>query len=121
MANIDQWPSWNPDVSSASLQGELKEGSQFRWKAGPGTVTSILQRVDKPQILAWTGKTLGIHAIHVWRLESRNGNTMAYTEESWEGLVVRLLRGPMQNMLQNAIDSGLEHLKAEAERKAQSA
>jgi uncharacterized protein YndB with AHSA1/START domain len=118
MAAIDRWPSWNPDVTRASLDGELAEGTRFRWKAGPGTITSTLRRVERPRLLAWTGKTLGVDAIQVWRLEARGANTFVRTEESWEGLMARILRGPMQKMLQDAIDAGLRHLKAEAERRS---
>ena len=31
---IEAWPSWNPDVTSASLEGELAEGSRFRGRPG---------------------------------------------------------------------------------------
>ncbi|VVB69445.1 Polyketide cyclase / dehydrase and lipid transport [uncultured archaeon] len=118
MAAIDRWPDWNPDVKSASLNGELAAGSEFRWKAGPGTITSKIQQVERPRALAWTGRSLGIDAFHVWRLEPRDGKTVVRTEESWDGLLVRIFRGPMQKMLQRAIDAGLLHLKAEAERRA---
>ncbi len=115
---IDRWPSWNPQVKSASLQGEIAEGSVFRWKAGPGTITSTLRRVEPPQLIAWTGKTMGIDAIHVYRLEPRDGNTFVRTKESYEGLVARLFRGPLQKTLDKALVEGLRHLKAEAERRA---
>ena len=118
MAAIDGWPSWNPDVTWASLDGELAEGTRFRWKAGPGTITSTLRRVERPRLLAWTGRTFGVDAVHVWRLEARGANTLVRTEESWDGLMARILRGPMQKTLQDAIDAGLRHLKAEAERRS---
>ena len=118
MAAIERWPSWNPDVRWASLEGELAEGSVFRWKAGPGTITSTLQRVERPRVLAWTGRTLGVEAVHVWRLEPRNGATLVTTEESWEGPVASLLRGPLRKTVRNALDAGLGHLKAEAERRS---
>ena len=47
LTSIDDWPSWNPDVRSASLEEGLTEGSRFRWKAGPGTITSTLQRIER--------------------------------------------------------------------------
>lgn len=118
MTAIDSWPDWNPDVKSASLEGELAPGSKFSWKAGPGTITSKIQQVERLRTLAWTGRSLGINAVHVWRLEPRDGKTVVRTEESWEGPLVRIFRGPMQKMLQRAIDAGLRHLKAEAERRA---
>jgi hypothetical protein len=69
---IGAWPSWNPAVRSASLNGPLAVGTTFLWKSGPGTIISTLQQVDPPHVLAWTGKTLGIKAIHVYRLEARD-------------------------------------------------
>jgi hypothetical protein len=117
MTSIDHWPEWNADVLSASLQGELAPGSKFIWKAGQMTITSTISQVDRPRILAWTGKTIGIKAIHVWRLVERGEQVLVKTEESWDGLLPRLLRGPMQKMLKRSIDSGLLHLKVEAERR----
>jgi uncharacterized protein YndB with AHSA1/START domain len=112
---IDRWPSWNPQVKSMDLQGAVAEGSQFRWKAGPGTITSTIRRVEAPRLIAWTGKTLGIDAVHEYRLEPRDGKTLVRTEESYEGLVARLLRGSLQKTLDAALEEGLRHLKAEAE------
>jgi uncharacterized protein YndB with AHSA1/START domain len=118
MSAIDRWPEWNPDVKEASLSGELGEGSQFRWKTGPGTITSTLQRVEPPHVLGWTGKTLTIKATHVWHLEGHAGNTMVTTYESWEGLIARLFRGASQKTVERAIQTGLRYLKAEAERRS---
>ena len=118
LTRFEDWPSWNPDVSSVTLHGELAEGAVFRWKAGRATITSTLRRIDRPRLLAWTGKTTGIDAVHVWRLEPSDAGTRVRTEESWEGLLVRLLRGPMRKSLQRAVDDGLGHLKTEAERRA---
>ena len=117
LAAIDSWPSWNPDVKSVSLAGSLAKGTTFRWKAGPGRIVSVIQNVKRERLLAWTGRTLGIRAIHVWRLEPGGGGTFVTTEESWEGLIVRLFRRAMQKSLERAISSGLMHLKAEAERR----
>ena len=118
MAAIDRWPEWNPDIKQAALSGELVEGSQFRWKSGPGTITSTLQRVEPPHVLGWTGKTLTIKATHVWHLEGHGGNTMVATYESWEGLLARLFRGAGQKTVEKAIEAGLRYLKAEAERRS---
>jgi uncharacterized protein YndB with AHSA1/START domain len=118
ISGIDQWPSWNPAVREARLNGALVPGSTFRWKAGPGTITSTVRQVEPPHTLAWTGKTFGINAIHVYRLESQDGTTLVSTAESWEGLPVRLLKGRMQQMLEDAILPALQALKIAAERGA---
>jgi uncharacterized protein YndB with AHSA1/START domain len=114
---IDDWPSWNPDVTSASLEGGLTQGSRFQWKAGRATITSTLQRVERPSLIGWTGKTLGLRAIHVYRLEPHGAATFVSSAESWEGIVARVFRKRMQRTLDRAMEDGLLHLKAEAERK----
>ncbi|MDP9070201.1 MAG: SRPBCC family protein [Actinomycetota bacterium] len=116
MAAVKRWPAWNPDVKAAFLEGDVTEGSTFQWKAGPGTITSTFTEVDRPRILAWRGTTLGIRALHAWRMDARNGNTVVRTEESWEGLFPRVFRRSMHKALQRSIDSGLQALKAEVER-----
>jgi uncharacterized protein YndB with AHSA1/START domain len=120
LTDLEGWPRWNPDVSSVRLDGRVEPGATFTWKAGRATITSTIRKTERPSLIGWTGKTAGIDAIHVWRLEPRDGGTLVRTEESWQGLLVRLLRGPMRKSLQKAVDGGLGHLKAEAERRAQS-
>jgi hypothetical protein len=117
---IGRWPSWNPAVASVSLEGEIGPGSAFRWKAGPGTITSTIQDVEPLRRIAWTGTAFGIKAIHVHTFEPRDGGTLVTTEESYEGLVARLLRGRLQKVLDGALESELLHLKAEAERREHS-
>ena len=117
---IDQWPSWNPDVRSVTLKGPVQPGTVFRWKAGPSTLTSSLVVVDPPHEIAWTGTTMGIKAVHVFRFQASNGGTLARSEESWEGLLASLLKGYSHRTLVKGIRSVLEHLKAEAERRAAS-
>jgi uncharacterized protein YndB with AHSA1/START domain len=112
---FERWPSWNRDVRSMTFEGQVAPGATFRWKAGPGTITSTIQRVERQQLIAWTGKTIGLDAIHVWHLEPRNGGTFVRTEESYEGLLASLLRRPLQRTLNRALASGLRYLKTEVE------
>jgi len=119
LTEVGSWPAWNPDVKSASLEGPLAVGTQFRWKAGPGTITSTLQSIEPPHRIGWTGRTFGINAIHVHRLERQGETTNVTSEESWDGLLVRLLRRPLRKTLEKSVNSGLQHLKAEAEREAE--
>ena len=99
------------------MHGALAEGSEFRWKAGPGTITSTLEHVEAPRRVAWSGKSFGLKAIHSYALEARAGSTLVRTEESYDGLVARLFRARLQRTLDGALESGLRHLKAEAERR----
>ena len=118
LTRFENWPNWNPEVKSMSFAGPLAPGSEFRWEAGPGTIVSTLDRIEPPRYIAWRGRTLTIDAIHEWRLESRDGGTHVETEESYSGLLARLMRGPLQKTLDSALEQGLGHLKREAERRS---
>jgi hypothetical protein len=94
----------------------LREGSTFRWKSGPGTITSTLREIEAPRRIAWTGVTLGIKAIHTWKIEPREGGSLVTTEESWDGWIAKLTRRASQRTLEKALAQGPTHLKLEAER-----
>lgn len=119
MADIRSWPSWNPDVKEVAVGGEIAAGTVFRWRAGPSSITSTLRLVDRPNAIGWTGRTFGIDAIHVWRFEPGGATTVARMEESFSGLVARLLRRRLQRQLDATTKAGLENLKTAAEKRQQ--
>ena len=114
---FDRWPIWNPEVKAMSVREPVVVGSTFRWKAGPATVTSTIQRLEPPRLIAWSGRTMGIRAIDVFQLDAHDGTTLVREEESWNGLVARLLRKPLQRTLDRSLENGLRHLKEAAEQR----
>jgi hypothetical protein len=117
LTRFDNWPNWNPDVKSMAFEGPLAPGSTFRWKAGPGTILSTLDRVEPPRYISWHGKTLTIDAYHEWWLEPRDGGTHVRTEETFSGLLAKILRGQLQKTLDKSFQAGVECLKRESERR----
>ncbi len=115
LIDIERWPSWNPDVRSVSIEGEPAEGTSFRWKSGPGTITSTIRRLDRPRQIVWTGRTMGIDAVHVWQLEGVDGHTVVKTEETFSGAPARLFRRSLTRKLARSLETGLERLKERAE------
>ncbi len=120
LADLPSWPRWMPGVKSVDLAGPFGVGTRFRWKAGPGTIRSELLESDRPRSLGWRGRTLGVDALHVWRFEEQGDGTRVCTEESWSGLLVRVLPRAMSKTVRKALDDGLPALKSEAERRARS-
>ncbi len=118
MTDFRRWPEWNPQIRAAELEGPLAPGTTFRWQSGPGTITSVLLAVDEPSELGWRGKTFGVHAMHVWRIEPAGTGVRVSTEESWRGWPTRLMRRRMERTLNEAIAAGLAHLRSEVERRA---
>ncbi|MCA9646028.1 MAG: SRPBCC family protein [Polyangiaceae bacterium] len=117
ISDVNGWPSWNPDVSGAQLLGPLAVGTEFRWKAGPGTITSTLLEVEPLREISWRGKSLGVSALHVWRLRPAAQGVTLEVEESLEGLPARLFRASLRRTLETALQNGLTAVKLEAERR----
>ena len=118
LTDVERWPAWNPDIKAAKLEGDVAEGSRFRWKAGPSTISSTFERVDQPRVVGWTGKTFGAQAVHVWRLEPTPTGTRVKVEESMSGFAVRLMRGSMQRTLEKSLDTWLRGLATTVESEA---
>jgi len=118
LTDFEQWSQRNPDVKSMSFAGPVAPGSEFKWKAGPGTIVSTLEAVEPLRRISWRGRTMSIKAMHEWHLEPRAGGTLVQTEETFSGLLARLFRGSLQKTLDKSTSEGLEHLKREAERRA---
>jgi uncharacterized protein YndB with AHSA1/START domain len=116
LSGIDDWPQWQSGVSRAQLDGPLRAGTSFRFKAGGMSITSTLRKVTPPFHIAWEGKAAaGLRAVHSWHLYHHPGGTVVVTAESFEGAVARLLRPLMQRVLNRALADGLSDLKREAE------
>jgi uncharacterized protein YndB with AHSA1/START domain len=115
LADINRWPEWNSAVTAASLSGPVAIGARFRWKAGPARLVSEIRTVDRPRQIGWTGRSMGMSAVHVWRLERHGSGTQVHTEESWDGLPARLLRRTLHHQLQKSLEMWLGELKTAAE------
>jgi uncharacterized protein YndB with AHSA1/START domain len=120
MVDLSAWPAWNSDVKSMAFDGRLEPGATFRWKSGSASLVSTLQVVEAPHEIGWTGKTMGIHAVHMFRFEPVDGGTLARSAESFRGLIPSVLRKYSRNTLRRGIDRILAALKIEAERRAAS-
>ena len=115
VAEIDRWPSWNPAVKSAKLNGGFEVGTTFNWKSGGISIVSTLQEIQPTTKLVWTGMAIGTRAIHVWSLQSTPTGVLVCTSESFEGWIVSLMRKSMQKTLDESLVAWLNELKRRAE------
>ncbi len=115
IADVASWPRWNADVRAASIDGPFERGTRFRWRAGPATITSTLEHVERPRRIVWTGRSLGIRAIHAYDLIPRGERTLVVTKESWSGALVGLFPTRLRRALESSLYAGLRHLEQEAE------
>ncbi|HPG41613.1 MAG TPA: SRPBCC family protein [bacterium] len=116
LTDFARWRDWNPAVQAMTINGPVTPGTVFKWQADSAKITSTIQQAQPPYFISWSGKMLGINAIHVWRLTPQDSVTVVHTAESWDGWLVKLLNKPMQKMLQKSLDEGLGYLQAAAEK-----
>jgi hypothetical protein len=118
LADLPSWPAWFPNVKNIRIDGEVELGTAFKWKIGRGTIRSEFVRFERPGEIGWTGRFLGISAVHLWHLSPVESGTRVVSEESWNGLVPRVFNGRSRQTVRKATDDGLAALKAEAERRS---
>lgn len=90
LADMENWPSWNPDVKKVKVEGDIEEGTYFNWTQGRTHGRSQIQSVKKPATLSWTSKARWVKRIYVWTLESDEGQTIATVSASFQGTFVVL-------------------------------
>jgi uncharacterized protein YndB with AHSA1/START domain len=117
LVDVERWPTWNSAVKTARMAGPLAEGTSFRWKASSLMISSVFREVHPPRTLGWSGQTLGIPALHEYKIDLGPQGTVVRSTESWGGLLASLFPRAMRRKLQLSLDFGLECLRAEAERR----
>lgn len=114
--DIDNWPQWQKEISYAKIQGKLEKGTVFTWKAMGMSIRSELQEVIENKIISWSGKSLGMNAIHIWKFESQGYKTLITTEESLSGWFPRVIKLFKPDFLEQSLLNALLTLKAQAEK-----
>ncbi|MBA2679795.1 MAG: SRPBCC family protein [Ktedonobacteraceae bacterium] len=117
--NIPSWPTWQPEVETASIDGPLAVGTVFHWQTGGLNITSTIQEIDPRRRIVWSGPAQGIEAVHVWTLTPVENGARVHTEESWNGEPVRSQVATMQQALDQSLKAWLENLKRTTENSIQ--
>lgn len=115
-SDINNWPKWQKDVSYARLQGRLAKGTVFKWKAMGMNITSELQEVNNNKEIGWSGKSIGMNAVHNWKFEKQGNKTKVITEESLSGWFPRIIKLFKPDFLEKSLLKSLQTLKHQAEK-----
>jgi hypothetical protein len=87
LARPELWPGWYPNSGRVRRRdsGELRLGSEFRWRTFGVTIDSRVLECVPLQRLAWDAHCNGVHACHAWAMERREGGVYVLTEETQNG------------------------------------
>jgi uncharacterized protein YndB with AHSA1/START domain len=116
MTNINNWATWQTDITKPKLNGDLKPETTFDWRTGGAEIHSILHTVEPFKNFGWTGKTFGMFAIHNWTLTETTGQTNVAVDESMEGFFATLLKKSFNKNLEKGMQNWLDLLKQECEK-----
>lgn len=115
LADLKDWPKWQPDISDVELAGPVQSGSSFSWNTGGSEIHSKIAVVQPQERLVWTGTAYGAKAIHAWTLERLpGGRTLVKTDESMDGFLLSLFYS--SGKLKEGDQRWLDDLKLAAER-----
>ncbi len=117
LTGIDAWHEWQLDIKKSSLKGPVEKGSAFSWKSGGMNINSIIHIAEPYTLFGWSGKTLGLSAVHNWKIVELNKQTEVYVEESMEGLLAKLFKKTLNKKLEKNMERWLNFLKEYCERK----
>jgi uncharacterized protein YndB with AHSA1/START domain len=116
LTDINRWSQWQTEISESKIYGPTVPNTVFNWKTGGAKIQSQIHTVNPFRQFGWTGKAMGMYAIHNWELSEENGTTIVTVEESMEGLVARLLKKSINKNLLKGMIVWLELLKKESEK-----
>jgi uncharacterized protein YndB with AHSA1/START domain len=116
LTDINGWATWQSDIKRPRLNGALQAGTTFDWKSSGAGIHSTLHTVAPAREFGWTGKSLGVFAIHNWTLTPVANGTEVVVEESMQGLLASLFAGALNRGLTTGTVRWLELLKAQAEK-----
>ena len=113
--DVNGWPAWQPDITSASLDGALEPGARFGWSTAGLEITSTVYAVDEPSRTLWGGPANGIDGVHEWMFRETPTGVHVTTNESWSGPPVEADATTLQSQLDASLMAWLRHLRAAAE------
>ncbi|MRK00964.1 Shy6-polyketide cyclase [Aeromicrobium sp. S22] len=83
--DIAAWPTWQPAISRATIDGPIEPGTTFEWETHGLDITSTITQVVLNSRIVWAGPAAGIDAIQVWTFTPTADGVVVHTTESWSG------------------------------------
>ncbi len=115
LTDINKWQTWQKEIKTAKLNGPLQPDTTIDWKTGGIKIHSTIHTSEPYAHFGWSGKTIGLFAIHNWKITELNKQTEVVVEESMEGILATLFKKTFNKRLDKSVRTWLEFLKKECE------
>lgn len=112
---VEQWPTWQKDITQVRLSGPIAIGSTFWWETHGLQIVSTILEVDPMKRIVWGGPAHGIEGVHVWNITPSPKGVIVHTTESWDGPPVAADPDGMRAALMASLNAWLAALKSTAE------
>ena len=113
LVGVGEWSTWYTTVKDLQMRSEVVEvGAKFSFKTGPATIKAVIDVLDEPELLRFTGKSAGSATTYAFRLEQREGGTSVLAAQSMGGLAARTMKPVLQGVADKSVVTWLEALAA---------
>jgi len=112
---VDAWGDWYRGVTNVRGTAPLEHGSRFRFKAGPASISAVVDRLVVEEELGFTGSSRGSHTAYLFQLQPADDGTTVMAAQTMGGLAARTMKPVLQGVTEKAVVRWLDALKGRVE------
>ncbi len=112
---VETWGDWYHGVTNVRGEGPLVHGSRFRFKAGPASISAVVDRLVVEEELGFTGTSRGSTTAYLFQLEPASETTTVTAAQTMGGLAARTMKPVLQGVTEKAVVRWLDALKGRVE------
>ena len=114
--DVKSWPEWQgTSFVRLAVPSPVREGSTFVAELGGSKWNITVTKAERPKMVCWIGRRVGLRAIHEWEFLEEGGKTKAVTRESISGWMLIPLFPIIRKGLAKTDKKWLIDLKSRAE------
>jgi hypothetical protein len=115
LVDVKAWPEWQGTSHVDPPAAPLQTGSTFVAELGGHKWHLTVTEADRPKRLVWTGRQMGLHAVHEWEFAQTGGRTKVTSRETMSGWMLLFVRGMVEKKVSETDEKWLAALKSKAE------
>ncbi len=112
---VDAWGDWYHGLTNIRGEAPLVHGSRFRFKAGPASISAVVDRLVVEEELGFTGTSRGSNTAYLFQLQPEDDATTVTAAQTMGGLAARTMKPLMQGVTEKAVVRWLDALKGRVE------
>ena len=115
LADVKAWPEWQGTSYVDPPTARPQEGSTFAAELGGHTWNVTVTEADRPRRLVWSGRQMGLKAVHEWEFAEAGGRTQALSRDTISGWPLLVARAAVGKKVSEHDQKWLASLKVKAE------